>query len=477
MANNEVRGLSRIAEIFRYERTGWLNRSKIQFDRSKTFPLQIRQRHETQSAFMTGDIGTGKSTIQRGILHQAKARGAAAIIHDPHREFVAEFYDAANGDIILNPLDQRRFFWTPGDELTKGNEPLGLLMARSLFPIQPGDQPFFMEQSQALFAFLAAYYRPTGRELGDWMIDETIIDAKVKGTEFEGTLTNNAAGMRHGILGTFNKIGPALRLLPDKEDCAHTFSTTDWSQHRKGWIFVTNTIETRAALKPLQSMWIDLLVARILSMGQPRGLPFVWLMLDEIAALNKLPSVKIAVTESRKAGMSVVMGFHGKNELDGVYGEQDASTMVSQAKTQIVLRTSDKNGAEWASGLIGDVEIERVRETRPAHEFLAFGRGHSYSTDRHIERLVLPSEIHGLPDLSGYLLYEDMLVPLDFTLLPKKTDLAPGYLEAPMRPRWEQPKEAVSEPPPATVDAIPDKQIDNSIQLGLHPGGVYGLPL
>jgi len=94
---------------------------------------------------------------------------------------------------------------------------------------------------------------------------------------------------------------------------------------------------------------------------------------------------------------------------------------------------------------------------------------------------VLPSEIHGLPDLSGYLLYEDMLVPLDFTLLPKKTDLAPGYLEAPMRPRWEQPKEPPSESqaerPNPTVDAIPDKQIDNSIQLGLHPGGVYGLPL
>jgi hypothetical protein len=241
------------------------------------------------------------------------------------------------------------------------------MLGESLYPVRPGDQPFFKKQAAALFAFLVAYHRPTGRELGDWLANDDLIDEKIRGTEFERTLTKDSAGQRAGIIGTANIAGPALRLLPEVGS-KKPFSTKEWAQHRRGWIFVTNTQETRLALRLLQSMWLDLLIARLLSMGEQPKLPNVWMILDELAALQNLPQLKIAITENRKAGLSIIVGFHGRSQLDGIYGK-DADTIFSMPKTKILLRTSESDGADWASRLIGTVEVERVREPGPRMNF------------------------------------------------------------------------------------------------------------
>lgn len=406
------------------------------FNRKKIFPLAIKRRHEVQNGLIIGDIGAGKSTFQRGLLHQVQARGEVAIIHDPHREFLEEFYRPERGDVILNPLDARFPFWSPGFEVEQGDEAQAMMLGDSLYPVQPGDQPFFKKQAAGLFAFLVAYHRPTGRELGDWLADDDLLDEKVKGTEFARTLTKDSAGQRAGIIGTANVAGPAFRLLPDQGD-KPTFSSKEWAKHRRGWIFVTNTLETRKALSPLQSMWLDLLIARVISMGSQSELPNVWMILDELAALQNLPQLKVAITENRKAGFSIIVGFHGKSQLEGIYGK-DADTIFSMPKMKILLRTSESDCADWASRLIGSVEIERVRETRPAHEFMNHGRGHSYSTERREERLVLPSEIQSLPDRQGYLRYEDVVVPVNFAIVPK-TKIAEPYIPAPIPQRWAAP--------------------------------------
>ncbi len=306
--------------------------SSLGFDKRRVFPLAIKRKHEVQNALILGDIGAGKSTFQRGVLHQVQARGEIAIVHDPHREFVQEFYRPDRGDVILNPLDARCPFWAPGLEVEQGDEAQALMLGESLYPVQPGDQPFFKKQAAGLFAFLVAYHRPTGRELGDWLANDDLLDEKVRGTEFERTLTKDSAGQRAGIIGTANAAGPALRLLPE-QGSKRSFSTKQWAQTRRGWIFVTNTQETRLALRPLQSMWLDLLIARLLSMGEQPKLPNVWMVLDELAALQNLPQLKVAITENRKAGLSIIVGFHGRSQLEGIYG-RDADTIFSMPKTK-----------------------------------------------------------------------------------------------------------------------------------------------
>lgn len=72
--------------------------------------------------------------------------------------------------------------------------------------------------------------------------------------------------------------------------------------------------------------------------------------------------------------------------------------MLSQPTTKFILRTAEPNAAKWAAEMIGEVEIERVRET------VADGKrqGKSFTLDRQIEPLVMKSEVEGLPDLHTF---------------------------------------------------------------------------
>jgi len=67
----------------------------------------------------------------------------------------------------------------------------------------------------------------------------------------------------------------------------------------------------------------------------------VWFVLDELASLNKLPQLHTVVTESRKSGNPVVLGFQGRSQLEKRYGK-DAEVILSQPATKIFLKTSGR---------------------------------------------------------------------------------------------------------------------------------------
>ena len=162
---------------------------------------------------------------------------------------------------------------------------------------------------------------------------------------------------------------------------------------------------------PLTSLWLDMLVLRLMNRGQPGHRP-VWFVLDELASLQRLPQLHTAVTENRKSNNPVVLGFQGRSQLETRYGH-DAEAMLSQPATKIFLRTSEPHAAKWISDTIGEVEIERMRESRSKGQY---GQ-RSFGLERQVEPLVMPSEISGLPSLRGYLKLENLVVRLHFPFL------------------------------------------------------------
>ena len=154
----------------------------------------------------------------------------------------------------------------------------------------------------------------------------------------------------------------ALRLLPTREDAqGREWCATEWAEKREGWIFLTSTEAEQEALRPLHSLWIDLLVLRLLTKPKP-GQKKVWLVIDELASLQRLPQFHTALTKGRKSDNPIVFGYQGKAQLETIYGHL-AEVMLSQPTTKFILRTAEPNAAKWAAEMIGEVEIERVRET------------------------------------------------------------------------------------------------------------------
>jgi type IV secretory pathway TraG/TraD family ATPase VirD4 len=368
--------------------------------------IRIPARAEAQHMQIIGDTGAGKSALMFQVLRQVRSRGDSAIVYDPAREFVKRFYDPARGDVILNPLDTRCPYWGPAEELRSRSEAKAL--AVSLFqPPQDRKGEFFIESPQKIFAFLMAY-GPTPDELVQWMSNPDEIDRRLKGTEHAHLIDPKAHQQRAGVLGSLGLVADSLRLLPKKGEGNGEWTATEWAEKRQGWIFLTSRAAEREALRPLQSLWIDWLVLRLLN-EPTKGQKRVWFLIDELASLRKLPQLHTAITEGRKGQNPVVLGFQGKAQVEYLYGHL-AEVMLSQPATSIWLTTKEPNAGEWISKFIGKVEIERLRETH----FDGTRAGHNFTIERQVEPLVLESEISGLADLHAYMKYQNYVTFFSF---------------------------------------------------------------
>jgi hypothetical protein len=357
--------------------------------------MRIPQRAEGQHIELMGDTGAGKTRLIFQLLLQIKERGHSAIVYDPACEFVQRFYDKNRGDIILNPLDARCPYWGPSEELRRRAEAKAI--AASLYqPTTDKKGEFFTETPQKIFAHLLTF-GPTPQELVEWMANPEEIDRRVQNTEMAMMVAKGAQQQRNGVLASLGLIADSLRMLPKKESATHHWSATEWAETRKGWIFITSKPSEREALRPLHSLWIDLLVLRLLNEPKESQHP-VWFVLDELASLQRLPQLHTAITENRKSKNPLVLGFQGKAQLEVIYGHM-AEVMLSQPATKIFLKTTEPKAAEWVSNAIGKVEIERMRETN----FDGSHAGKNFTLDRQVEPLVLDSEISGLPDKHAFL--------------------------------------------------------------------------
>lgn len=228
-------------------------------------------------------------------------------------------------------------------------------------------------------------------------------------------------------------------MMPTHAEGRRSWTVRDWSKKRKGWIFITSTPDTIDALRPLQSLWLDMLILNLQTSAPQFGQARVWMVLDELASLNALPQLHSALTKQRKSDNPIVLGFQGMSQLDAVYGKK-AETILSQAYTNIILRAREPRAAKHLSELIGKAQLERMRESKPSR---LFERKHgSFSTERVIDPVVMESQIQGLDDLTGYFVQQDKIVSIQFRPQPKRS-IAPDLIERiipPMQTRQLEPE-------------------------------------
>jgi len=370
-----------------------------------------------------GDTGSGKSNAIRQILRQVQQRGETAIVYDPPGEFVQEFYQPKRGDLILNPLDARCPFWHLQGELDgRGVEDA---IAAAMLPEKPLDNGFFTDAPRRVLSSLLRKGASTFTLL-KWMANPSEIERRLQGTPQAAYLDPNAGPQRAGVLASLNLIADSLDLLPKEGEAEQWFSTGKWKYERTKWVFLTSKPALRERILPLHSAWLDLFILRMMEPCVNPAKP-VWFVLDELASLNKLPQLHTAVTENRKYGNPVVLGFQGRSQLEKRYG-QDAETMLSQPATKIFFRTSEPQAAKWISETLGEIEVERLKESRTP-KLLRSQK--SFSMEIATTPLVMASEIAGLEPLHGFVKQENRVVPVEFAYIGMRS-LQPAFVERTM---------------------------------------------
>ena len=212
---NEKLGVSSVFSLRLPDGVSFINEERTLADRllRKTASqwARVPLDREAMHFLIVGDSGTGKSAAIRQILAQIWERGEAAIVYDPALEYLPQFYNESRGDVILNPLDARCPYWSPGDEVP--HEAEALTLSASLFPDQGRENRFFVEAPRKIFAHLLNL-KPTPEELTHWMCHAEEIDKRVEGTEMEAMIDRSAAAQRSGVLGSLNMVADAFKLLP-----------------------------------------------------------------------------------------------------------------------------------------------------------------------------------------------------------------------------------------------------------------------
>jgi hypothetical protein len=99
--------------------------------------------------------------------------------------------------------------------------------------------------------------------------------------------------------------------------------------------------------------------------------------------------------------------------------------MLSQPATKLFFKTTEPRAAKWISDAIGEIEVERLKESRSMR---LLGSRKSYAMEIATKPLVMASEISGLEPLHGFIKQENKVVPVHFQFA-RKHGRQPEFIE------------------------------------------------
>lgn len=360
---------------------------------------------ELAGTLICGAPGTGKTQVIMKMLHDVRKAKQRAIVYDVTGSFIEAFYDESRGDVILNPLDARSRPWSVGADASAVWDYENI--AKAMIPDTAiGKDPMWAMAARLVFVEtckqLTRQQRMTNKELvyATMRITKEEVIEMLKGTQASSILDKDAAKAIASIRMTLTTFVKCLAYLHDE---GKPFSIKDWVQNDKGhgWIFMSTKADQKEAVRPLITTWVDIAARSILSL-KPDINRRLWLYIDEVPTLYKLPSLPEMMANGRKYGACPVLGFQGYPQLISVYSEDEADTICELCSTWTILRSNGPKTGNWASAGLGKTEINETREG------LSYGAneirdGVTLSKERKERDIVMSTEISNLPDLSGFI--------------------------------------------------------------------------
>ncbi|BAZ45412.1 hypothetical protein NIES4102_24340 [Chondrocystis sp. NIES-4102] len=367
--------------------------------------LPIPAKLENRGFFMFGSPGTGKTqAISQMTDIISKRTDFRAIIFDRNGEMLEKFYNPRR-DFIFNPFDARSIHWSHVGEAARPET-----MAAALIPQESEKEPFFSNAGRAVIAEL---FRQTNSNQELWELLKS--DTKALHSFLAETLAARYLGEERSatsILSTVSNYCQFYACLNQPRNKALSFY--DWGRNNSPrWIFVTLREDESELLKPLYSLVFELMLRGLLS-NKNRTIKTA-IIIDELGALNQLPSLDRLLSESRQYLGCPILGTQTEAQITKIYGAEDTRIILQGTKTKLILNCTDPRTAETMAKIIGKQELIYIAKNRSRSH--RSGRSGSGRTDSFNEQLresyaVMPDQLANLPDLRGYLKIAEFCAPI-----------------------------------------------------------------
>lgn len=360
---------------------------------------------ETAHMLITGTTGSGKTNAFHTLLPQIRKRSDRAIVVDLTGDLVSKYYREGY-DLLLNPLDARSLSWDLWKDCTSLSHYDEL--AESIIPGKSASHdPFWDEASRTLFRIAVQKLEEQNLKDPHTLYELlTSSDMKTFQTFFEGTEASSYTSKdgEKTTLSVRANLATHLSAFKYLNKTENGFSLREWINnptHQDQWLFLSALPDQRKTLKPLISAWLDLSINAMMSTS-PEHKRRLWFVMDELPALQRLPSLKIGLAELRKYGGCILAGLQSIPQLEEIYGRAASQNMLNLFNTFLFFRNNDPTTSQWISKVLGEREQQEIQENLSygAH---AMRDGVSLNPISKTTPLILPTEIGSLQDLEAYL--------------------------------------------------------------------------
>ena len=333
----------------------------------------LKQSFEVQHLLIDGTTGAGKSVMIRKLVRWIRERGDKAIIYDKGCVFTSKFYRPET-DIILNPFDARCANWDVWCDAK--DAPDFENMAAALIPQHGDGDPFWVESARTIFSSTAYRMGQDSKPATTARLLSLILTSELEalGNFLEGTEAASLASKDikktaisiKSVLATYMK---SLRFLDGLDDSKRSdalqkkFSITDWVQddEQSGFLFLSSNAQQHASLRPLISMWLAIASNAILGLELDEDRR-IWVLMDEMPSLHKLPELGSIIAEVRKFGGCYLIGIQSYAQLVKTYGKNAADEMFDLLNTRFFFRAPSAQMAQISSKDLGEQEVDISKE-------------------------------------------------------------------------------------------------------------------
>jgi type IV secretory pathway TraG/TraD family ATPase VirD4 len=363
---------------------------------------------EIKHGLILGRPGVGKTLLLSRLLEQMMEQGRKGIIYDFKGDYVERFYRPQR-DLLFNPVDERCLPWNVFNEIQNVADVDAI--AHSLIPPARFAEPFWNDGARDVFIGLlhSLYQRDLKTNADIWRAVSAPsqhisawLETAWGGESGHRYVADPDSKQAHSILSVMMQYVKCFELLAK---IGGNFRLTEWLNQGEGWIFVTNNAQTAGLLRPMISLFIDLLGRRLLSLPD-NDHRRVFFILDEFGTLQQLPAIVDLLTRSRSKGGSIWLGIQDVGQIDAIYGEDLRKAIVNGCCTSAIFAVSDPSTAQFMTSKIGEAEFLDIEETYSMgvddHR-----DGVSLMRRRKVESLILSSEIMELKDLELFLRIPD----------------------------------------------------------------------
>lgn len=320
---------------------------------------------EAGNILVWGMQGAGKSNFIKSLVNQLISKRERMLLYDIKGEYTQSFLN--EDSLLLSPKDKRSVNWNLGKDLA--NTGLAQVFAESVIPADSAAESFWVESARTI---LVGVIVGLSKEYANWSwcaleqrlfcSDEELSSWLEKYHKQAATLIKPDSKTTLSIRSMLaTKLAWLKEMTEYVSNTPPDFSISGWlTRNDKTTLIVQGDLASPLMGQALITAFMSVMSSYILT-AEDNEEQKTWLVLDELATLNRSKSFERWLALGRSKGCRTIAGTQLMSQLHSIYGRDNANTIIGLFSNVVAFRVApDDDSASKASAAFGQRRVEKT---------------------------------------------------------------------------------------------------------------------